>query len=262
MHLKNLFLVFFILWASILWGQTTQDVVYLNNGSIIKGQVIEYDPNDKIKIEIAGGSILAYDSKEVQKIRKEPIRTRYQQPIQKNLEKHLVQKGRYILLSIGFVGTELPPDVPLPALLGEAVIGTRLTPHLSVGGGLSLQVGITQSFLQGFGHIRWNFSKRSFSPYVDGQVGYGLLLNPNGLIHKPSAWNGNDRIQTIRQAHGGFYARPAIGLRFASTGSVHCFLDAGCTFQGSYYEGITFRQIFFTEKRVQIRPSLRVGMVF
>lgn len=264
MQLKNFFLVFFILWTNILWAQMTQDVVYLKNGSIIKGQVIEYSPNDKIKIEIAGGSILVYDSKDVQKMTKEPISTANapQRSTQKRLEKHLVQKGRYIMLSVGLIGVELPPVVPFPALLGEAAIGTRLTPYLSVGGGLSLQVAIIQSFLQGYGHIRFNFSKRSFSPYVDGQVGYGLLLNPNGLVHRRNVWNSNDRIQTIRKASGGFYARPAVGVRFASTSSVHCFLDVGCTFQDSYYEGTTLGQVFFIEKRLQIRPSLRLGMVF
>lgn len=268
--LKKIFILVLSLWTSILWSQTTQDVVYLNNGSIIKGQVIEYNPNGKIKIEIAGGSILVYEAKEVQKMTKETISTPEtpttttptKPPVKQKLEKHMVSKGRYIMLSTGFVGAELPPAIPLPALWGEAIMGVRLTPHLSVGGGLGLQVAVAQSFLQGFGHIRLNFSKRSFSPYVDGQVGYGLLLNPNGLVNQQNTWNWMDGVQSVRTARGGWYARPAVGVRFASVSSVHCFLDVGCTFQDSYYEGTTFNQVFFIERRLQIRPSIRVGMVF
>ena len=34
------------------WAQETkEDVVYLENGSVIRGQVMEYDPNGNIKIE-------------------------------------------------------------------------------------------------------------------------------------------------------------------------------------------------------------------
>lgn len=270
MQLKKVFLLILTFWTGILWAQTTQDVVYLNNGSIIKGQVIEYDPNGKIKIEIAGGSVLVYEAKEVQKMTKEPLRTpktsstkiTTKPPAKKNLEKHLVKKGRYIMLATGFVGSELPPSIPLPALWGEAIAGMRLTPYLSVGGGLGLQVGVEQSFLQGFGHVRLNFSKRSFSPYIDGQAGYGLLLNPNGLVNSGNTWNWNDGVQSVQRARGGWYARPAVGVRFSSVGSVHCFLDLGCTFQDAYYEGMTFGQVFFIERRLQIRPSLRVGMVF
>ncbi len=270
MQLKKVFLFLLTIWTSVLWAQTTQDIVYLKNGSVIKGQVLEYDPNGKIKIEIAGGSILVYDSGEIQKMSKETIGETSEPketplippPPPKKLEKHLIQKGWYMMLGTGFIAAQLPPGLPLPALLGDVVVGHRLTPHLSVGGGLGLQVGLVQSFLQGFGHVRLNFSKKSFSPYLDGQIGYGLLLNPNGLTNTINVWNWADRVQNIRQASGGLYARPAIGVRFASVSSVHCFLDLGCTFQSSYYEGMTFGQVFFVENRLQIRPSIRVGMVF
>lgn len=50
-----------------------QEVVYLKNGSIIRGQVIEQIPNVSIKIQTRDGSIFVYEMEEVLKIVKEPI---------------------------------------------------------------------------------------------------------------------------------------------------------------------------------------------
>ncbi|PCJ65495.1 MAG: hypothetical protein COA58_08785 [Bacteroidetes bacterium] len=48
------------------------DVLYLKNGSIIRGQIIEQVPNKSLKIQTAGGSIFVYKMEEVEKIIKEP----------------------------------------------------------------------------------------------------------------------------------------------------------------------------------------------
>lgn len=48
-----------------------QDVVYLNNGSIIKGIIIEQVPNKSIKIQTKDGSIFFYRLDEIQKLTKE-----------------------------------------------------------------------------------------------------------------------------------------------------------------------------------------------
>lgn len=48
-----------------------KDVVYLKDGSIIKGTVLQIIPNDILKIEIPGGSILVYKMADVDKITKE-----------------------------------------------------------------------------------------------------------------------------------------------------------------------------------------------
>lgn len=47
------------------------DVVYLKNGSVIKGMIIEQTPNVKIKIQTKDGSIFVYKMEEVEKMTKE-----------------------------------------------------------------------------------------------------------------------------------------------------------------------------------------------
>jgi hypothetical protein len=54
-----------------------QDVIYLSNGSVIRGQIIEQVPNESLKIKTADGSTFAFKMSEVIKITKEegvPVR--------------------------------------------------------------------------------------------------------------------------------------------------------------------------------------------
>ncbi len=52
---------------------TVEDVLYLKNGSILRGRIIEFIPEQHVKIQILGGSIFNYPSTEVLKITKESV---------------------------------------------------------------------------------------------------------------------------------------------------------------------------------------------
>lgn len=53
--------------------QQTQDVVYLKNGSIVRGQIIEQVPNVSLKIQTKDGSLFVYKMEEVERIAREPF---------------------------------------------------------------------------------------------------------------------------------------------------------------------------------------------
>lgn len=68
------FLVFAIIlaFANNLTAQTTpKDVVYLKNGSIIKGVITEINPNVNLKMKTNDGNIFVFEMKDVEKIIKE-----------------------------------------------------------------------------------------------------------------------------------------------------------------------------------------------
>lgn len=52
-------------------AQQMEDVVHLTNGSIYRGVIIEQVPNESLKIQIMGGSIIAVNLKDVLKLTKE-----------------------------------------------------------------------------------------------------------------------------------------------------------------------------------------------
>ena len=71
-----LILILFIGSIATSVAQNIQEVVYLKNGSIIRGIVIEQVPNASLKIQTSDGSIFAYPMSEVIKITKETVKSK------------------------------------------------------------------------------------------------------------------------------------------------------------------------------------------
>lgn len=71
--MKRILLLMTLLCAfsSTLFAQQFQEVVYLKNGSVIRGMIIEQVPNESLKIQTADGNIFAYKMSEVERITKE-----------------------------------------------------------------------------------------------------------------------------------------------------------------------------------------------
>jgi TM2 domain-containing membrane protein YozV len=63
--------LFIVLFCSNFAQQNYQDVVYLKNGSIIRGVIIEQVPNVSIKIETKDGNVFVYEISQVEKMTKE-----------------------------------------------------------------------------------------------------------------------------------------------------------------------------------------------
>ena len=53
-----------------------EDVVYLRNGSVIRGTIVEIRPDESVKIQMSDGSILVFPFAEVQRIAKEEVFSR------------------------------------------------------------------------------------------------------------------------------------------------------------------------------------------
>ena len=60
------FLLFFIVLSGIIFSQAYEDVIYLKDGSIIRGMVIEYAPDRHIKVQ-SGRNVLVYQLDEIDK---------------------------------------------------------------------------------------------------------------------------------------------------------------------------------------------------
>jgi len=108
-----LFVAIIALCVSSAFSQTSmQEVVYLKNGSIIKGIVIEQVPNEYVKVQTRDGSIFVYNANEVEKITKEPIsKTSY---YNEGYERK------------GFIGLSIGPSFPIGDY-SELPIGLNLS---------------------------------------------------------------------------------------------------------------------------------------
>ena len=65
-----------------------EDVVYLKNGSVIHGMIIEQVPNVSIKIQTVDRNIFVYKMEEVEKMTKEPVTAATRPGGQKSLFKN------------------------------------------------------------------------------------------------------------------------------------------------------------------------------
>ena len=53
--------------------QQMEDVVYLKNGGLIRGTIIEQIPGESLKIQTRDGNVFVYTMDEIAKISKEPV---------------------------------------------------------------------------------------------------------------------------------------------------------------------------------------------
>lgn len=56
-------------------AEELQEVVYLKNGSVIRGVIVEQIPNKSLKIKTNDGNIFVFEIDQVEKITKEPVRS-------------------------------------------------------------------------------------------------------------------------------------------------------------------------------------------
>jgi hypothetical protein len=70
-YIRLLLLAAVILLSVTALVAQTKDIVYLKNGSVIKGMILEMIPEKTIKIQTADGNIFVYNMSEVEKVGKE-----------------------------------------------------------------------------------------------------------------------------------------------------------------------------------------------
>lgn len=99
---KGILFLIALLWVTLSVAQQYEEVVYLKNGSRIKGKVIETTP-ERVKIEIYDGSILIYGSDEIEKIAKENLITSHTKSYIQKQPKEWQTKGYRTTGYSGFI---------------------------------------------------------------------------------------------------------------------------------------------------------------
>lgn len=183
---KYLAFLLFALMTTVSYGQNNyQDVVYLKNGSIIRGVIIEQVPNKSIKIETADRNVFVYQMDEIEKLAKEP----YQGKNNNSLSNSGLQSGYKIIVELGYqIGTG---DYGMDRLKLNIINGYQINPYFSLGFGTGLRYyfDAEAALIPVFADFRANFINNKVSPYLSLGVGYsfdatndfegfGFLLNP------------------------------------------------------------------------------------
>ena len=194
-------------------AQELQEVVYLKNGSIIKGTVIEQVPGKSLKIQTNDGSIFAYEMSEVEKITKEQSTAYGQRGGQRRsgqsmLDGNGVQYGYRGFVELGYtVGTG---DWGANRVEFATSHGYQFNPYFYAGLGAGVNYyhegdGVVEVPI--FADLRADILNNWITPYVDFRIGYTVY------------------------DYTGFYMSPTVGCRFAFDNSLALNFGIGYTMQ-------------------------------
>lgn len=163
--------------------QNYQDVVYLKNGGITRGIIIEQIPEKQIKIETIGHNVVVYQVNEIDRMTREPITPE----IKEQSENH--KKTATSIEVGGALGTG---DWGYDYLRLHVVHGYNIGNHSFLGLGVGLREYIGDNWLAVpiFANYKYHFPGDKHSPYLSCDLGYtfypefsfervGLFLNPS-----------------------------------------------------------------------------------
>ncbi len=171
-----LMLVFFTYSFVGFTQQVMQDVVYLKNGSIIKGIIIEQVPNKSIKVQTADGSVFVYTFEEIEKMTKETnnnvSNNNVSKPLNTKTSKYTgIIEGNY-LFYVGSGGGSLYGFRYINALQTSKTFSIGLGTGINFGSGGSVEAPL-------FLDMRANFSKGNVTPFWMFNGGYCVSLTGN-----------------------------------------------------------------------------------
>lgn len=186
-----LLILIFITISSI--AQTNyQDVVYLKNGSIIRGIIIEQIINKSIKIETADKNVFVFTLDEIEKITKEQVKTNEE----KSQSNSGDNKGNITTIDFGYqIGVG---QYGIDRLRLNITNAYQFNSYFSLGGGIGLRYysDYEASLVPIFLNLKTNLTEANVKPYIQVLAGYsfdasndwngvGLLINPElGLSFK------------------------------------------------------------------------------
>ncbi|MCK4749110.1 MAG: hypothetical protein KAT15_18785, partial [Bacteroidales bacterium] len=163
--------IFIFLLPSILSAQEV-DHVYLKTGSVIRGNIMEIEPANHVKIQDLCGNIWYYQIAQVEKITSEP----YELP---GDEKQTVgfESGFVNMTSIGFLaGSSNNMQVAPFSLI--MVNGWRNSLGLFTGAGVGVEF-LTTNYLPFFLDLRYDLSGKDVVPYIMAKGGYSIPMTPD-----------------------------------------------------------------------------------
>ncbi|MCE1168644.1 MAG: hypothetical protein LWX70_11170 [Sphingobacteriia bacterium] len=206
---KILMFLMFGIMSIVAFGQTEyQDVVYLKNGGIIRGVIIEQVPDQIVKIETIDRSVFVYQMNDIEKFTKEPIQGL---KCLKALENGL-KSGYRFLGDLGYqVGVG---DYNLDRLSLNIVNGYQFNPYIyaGVGVGLRYYTDDKKAVIPVFLNFRTTFIGSKVSPYLELAGGF--------------SYNATDDFERV-----GVYLHPSIGAQFSLTDQSKMYVGVGYELQ-------------------------------
>jgi hypothetical protein len=241
--LKKVYLsvLLFVMSSGIIFCQNQyQDVVYLKNGSIIKGEILEISIERRVKIQTTDQKIWTFNLDEIEKIKREKGGPAF-------YASEYLYPGFINYSTMGIlVGDENSRHrAPFSITLVNSHVFEN---NLSVGAGFGLEF-LDRTSVPLFTDLRYFMNNKKLSPFFLLQSGYSFPIEDE-----------HDEYYQERNNVGGYLINPGIGflLNFQTGGALIC--TVGYRNQLLKYE---YNDQYDTElKQYYNRFNIRFGLVF
>lgn len=183
------------------------DVVYLKDGSILRGQIVE-NSGDEIKLEMVGRNVLVIKMEEVERLSRDDISS----------AEHYKSSGYF-----NHTGMTVLPGTESTTVRFQMVNGYQISPRFSLGLGIGFvpyndPLGLIPLFMEG----RYKFKKANTTPFLFLRTGYNFTILA-------------DENRELESHTGGLNLNPGIGLEFHNA-SFGWYLTAGLNVDKASFE--------------------------
>jgi hypothetical protein len=193
-NFRNLLIIaFFTIFNSAFGQNNMEDVVYLKNGSIIRGVIVEQVPNQSIKVQTKDRNVFVFKYDEIEKMTRENLPT---ESYVNELNDAEFKKSGFINITeinfcpgVGNVEFNNYQYKNSDNSFGlKTVNGYQINEHFSIGIGIGIDKYKEATLLPITFDARATILKGKISPVFNANVGYSVGLNDikGGLIINPS----------------------------------------------------------------------------
>lgn len=156
-------------------AQNYTEVVYLKNGSVIKGVIIEQVPNVSLKIKTSDGSLIICQMNDVEKITKEERYTRdYRKDANNRKAARNTLKGYKGFIDFGYIADLSDYDANKVEI--STSHGYQFNNYFYLGGGVAADFYTDADLIAVpiFVDFRANFINKKVTPFADIKTGYSV----------------------------------------------------------------------------------------
>jgi hypothetical protein len=210
-----------------------EDVVYLKNGSIIHGIIIEQVPNESIKIQTADRNIFVFKMDEVLKITKEEIQPAvgHISTIETNKKEERKKSGYINITEWSFArsfdetqsyhnynGEKIPFESHFDKINNSTsfglqnIFGYMFNPYFSMGAGIGFQGNQNLYLFPMYVDVRANFIDAILSPFTSVELGYSFASSE---FFSPHDYEDRGGIMGLIAIGAKYFALPKMALNLS-----------------------------------------------
>lgn len=255
--MKYSFLILFLAIINFSFAQSS-DLVKLKDGTVIKGEIVEYRVDQYVKIKTAEGNILEFPFEDISKTK-----------IHHAVKVPIPTKGFFNNTSMGILmGTE---DNVSPRINFHTVNGYQINQRMLTGIGFGVDrykrnyYGSSNDLVFPlYANFTYLLRKSDVAPFVSVRGGYSFNFSK-----KNSALNNADYLYYVPEnRYGGIHSGIQVGIRNYTKSNLGYTLSAGYTFQqtkssysNSFWNGEDYVYQPIKSKSYHHRFEIKLGII-